>query len=102
MEEVKAAEAKPIMQEQETDYDLEALLPRILLRYNESIPNDKETAFNVVKLLSYISVTQQGKSIIKDLGPALLLKSLTFSVDNRIEFTDAQLKLDREYIVGLP
>jgi hypothetical protein len=60
---------KVVVQEPETDWDEAALLPKILRRYLHSIPNDKETAYNVVKLLGYISVTQQGKSLIRELGP---------------------------------
>ena len=103
MQEDANQEAKPeVRVEIETDWDEEALLPKILRRYIASIPQDKETSYNVVKLLGYISVSSQGKSLIRDLGPLLLLKALTFSVDNRIEHPEQALKLEREYVVGLP
>ena len=100
MQEEAKPEPKPVI-EQETEWDEDALIPKILRRYIASVPNDKETAYNVVKLLGYISVTQQGKSLISELGSSLLLKALTFSVDIRLEFPDQALQLERDYVVGL-
>lgn len=84
----------------ERDWDDEALLPKIIKRYTDSMPADKETPSNVIRLMGYISVTSQGKSLIKDLGPALLMKALTYLVDNRLLNPDQALVLDRDYIVG--
>lgn len=56
----------------------------------------------MVLLLSFISVTQQGKSLVKDLGPALLKQVFTLSVDNRLTDVASPLDLKIEYIVGLP
>ena len=84
----------------EREWDEEALLPKIIRRYTDSIPVDKETPSNVIRLMGYISVTSQGKSLIRDLGPALLMKALTYLVDNRLLNPDQALVLDRDYIVG--
>lgn len=65
-------ESRVAFVEPERDWDEEALLPKIIKRYIDSIPIDKETPQNVVRLMGYISVTSQGKSLIRDLGPALL------------------------------
>lgn len=87
--------------QQESDWDEEALLPRILRRYASSIPHDKETHNKVVLLLSFISVTQQGKSLVKAVGRSLLRQAFSLSVDSRIADPAAPLEIKFDYIVGL-
>ena len=67
-----------------------------------SVPNDKDTHNKVVLLLSFISVTQQGKSLVKDLGSELLRQVFNLSVDNRLLDSSMPLQVNFEYIVGMP
>ena len=67
-----------------------------------SVPNDKDTHNKVVLLLSFISVTQQGKSLVKDLGSELLRQVFNLSVDNRLLDSSMPLQVNFENIVGMP
>jgi hypothetical protein len=99
---VQAEKKESTVSKPEKDWDEEALLPMILNRYHQSLPSEKETANQVVRLMGYISVTQQGKSLIRDMGNTLFYKALTTQVDNRLENPGEALTVNREYIVGLP
>lgn len=91
-----------MIKEPEKDWDEDALLPKTLKRYVLSVPNDKETHNKVILLLSFISVTQQGKSLVNDLGHELLRQVFTLSVDNRLFDSKLPLQVNFEYIVGMP
>jgi hypothetical protein len=47
-------------------------------------------------------VTQQGKSLVKDLGSELLRQVFNLSVDNRLLDSSMPLQVNFEYIVGMP
>lgn len=85
---------------EETAWDEDGLLPKILNRYLTALPHHRDTSYNVVKLFSYVSVTTNGQKLIEAKGNALLTKALSFNVDNRLEFPQSELLLDKEFVVG--
>jgi hypothetical protein len=46
-------------------------------------------------------VTREGQQLIEAKAPALVTKILSFNIDNRLEIPESQLKIEREYIVGV-
>ena len=69
---------------EESPFDEDGLLPRILTRYFTSLPQHKDTATMIVKLFSYISVTSDGQKLIEAKGAKLLTKAMSWNVDNRL------------------